>query len=48
MASSPNESNYDLHDACGVFACIAAEGVDPDEFDTANNIFHGLLGIQHR
>lgn len=48
MATSSSENSYVLHDACGVFGCIAAEGVDLNEFGTANNIFLGLLGIQHR
>ena len=42
------ELSYELRDACGVFGCITAEGVDPAEFGVANNIFRGLLGIQHR
>jgi hypothetical protein len=37
-----------LQDSCGVFGCIAAEGIDLGEFGLANNIFLGLLGIQHR
>jgi hypothetical protein len=48
MAKLPRESCYELQDSCGVFGCIAAEGVDLKEFGLANNIFLGLLGIQHR
>ena len=48
MAQLSQESCYELHDSCGVFGCIAAEGVDLDEFGLANIIFLGLLGIQHR
>jgi hypothetical protein len=46
--TNPRESCYQLQDSCGVFGCIAAEGIDLGEFGLANNIFLGLLGIQHR
>ena len=48
LAKLPRESCYELQDSCGVFGCIAAEGIDLNEFGLTNNIFLGLLGIQHR
>lgn len=48
MAKLAHEGSYELQDSCGVFGCIAAEGVDLKEFGLGNNIFLGLLGIQHR
>lgn len=37
-----------LTHACGVFACIRADGVSPDEVDVASIISLGLVSLQHR
>lgn len=37
-----------LQKACGVFACVTAEGISEEEADVANTICLGLVGLQHR
>lgn len=37
-----------LTHACGVFACVRAEGVTSEEVDVASMISLGLVSLQHR
>ena len=37
-----------LAHACGVFACIRADGVSSGEVDVASIISLGLVSLQHR
>ena len=37
-----------LTHACGVFACIRADGVPSTEVDVASIISLGLVSLQHR
>lgn len=37
-----------LTHACGVFACIRADGVSSEEVDVASVISLGLVSLQHR
>lgn len=37
-----------LEEACGVFACMTAEGVPPEELDVSHTITLGLVALQHR
>ncbi|XP_031556957.1 amidophosphoribosyltransferase-like isoform X2 [Actinia tenebrosa] len=37
-----------LQKACGVFACVTAEGISEADADVANTICLGLVGLQHR
>ena len=36
-----------LHEACGVFGCIATREW-PTQLDVAHTIYLGLVGLQHR
>lgn len=48
----PDESNDELHEACGVFGCIAAGEWPPPPKSTNLDVPHiiclGLVGLQHR
>lgn len=37
----------DLHEACGVFGCVAT-GEWPTQLDVAHTVYLGLVGLQHR
>ncbi|CAG2207910.1 PPAT [Mytilus edulis] len=40
-------TDTDLHEACGVFGCVAT-GAWPTQLDVAHTIYLGLVGLQHR